>query len=103
MLDKIHKVVARNRLVMTELSVLRLRCGPFAPAKVSACILFLLARPPSFRMFKIVQIPEKQYPGRLLDIIKLRRATGFFAKRIVDILEGLFEQVGVSHKPLWFK
>ncbi len=42
----------------------------------------------------IVEVFEKQHPGRLLDVIQLATAAGVFVENVIDVLEGLLKQVG---------
>ena len=40
-----------------------------------------------------VQVLQEEQPRRLLGVVKLSRAPGFFPEDVVDVLEGLFEHL----------
>jgi hypothetical protein len=42
--------------------------------------------------FEVIEIFQEQQPGGLLGVVEFGGASGFFAKDVVDIFEGLFEQ-----------
>jgi hypothetical protein len=44
---------------------------------------------------KIVEVFQEEQPGRLLGVIELGSAPGFFPKNVVDISESLFEHMNI--------
>jgi hypothetical protein len=42
-------------------------------------------------LFEIVKVFQEQQPGRLLGVIELGGAPGFFPKDVIDVLESLFK------------
>lgn len=44
-----------------------------------------------FVVFEVVEVFEKEQPGRLLGVVELRRAASLFPENVVEIFESLFK------------
>ena len=93
--DKVAQVIACHGFVVVQLAVLTLGRCPRTPTIGTIEDASVL---PAFKrglgalvLLKIVEILQEQQPGGLLGVVKLGCATGFLAKDVINISEGLLE------------
>ena len=95
--DEVAEVVAGQGLVVVELAVLVLGCGPALPSvglvEDVAVFLAFERRLGALVLLEVVEVFQEQQPGGLLRVIELGGAPGFLPEDVIDILEGLFEHI----------
>ena len=81
--------------VVVDLAVLRFGGGPGIPAvglvEDQGVFLEFEGGFVDFIVFEGVEVFEEEEPGGLFGVVEFGGATGFFAKDVVDVFEGLFE------------
>lgn len=96
MIHKVFQVIASQRRMVVELSVLALGPRPYLPAVLRADNAGITLARQLGRGFlvllEIIQISQKQNPGGLLHIVQLAGAARVFMENVVYILEGLLKQ-----------
>ncbi|QDU20659.1 hypothetical protein ETAA1_26160 [Urbifossiella limnaea] len=102
LVHEVPQVVAAERLVVVDLPALVLRRGPTLPAvrlvEDEGVLLALQRRLVRPVLFQPVEVLQEEEPRRLLGVVELGRAAGFFPKRVVDVLERLLEH---GANPVW--
>jgi hypothetical protein len=92
---KVAQIVAGQGLVVVELAVLALGCGPVLPAiglvEDERVFLPFQSGFHGLVLFQSVKIFQKEEPGALLSVVQLAGATGLFPENVIDVFEGLFE------------
>ncbi len=89
------EIIADHGDVVVNLAILPLRCRPCFPAvrlvedvRVLSAFQFRFCGLVSFQS---VQILQEQQPGRFFGVVQFTGTSGFLAKNVVDVFEGLFE------------
>lgn len=102
LVDEIAKIIAAQRLVVVEFSILAFRSCPALPAirlvENVRVLLPLQCRYVGSVLLKAIEVLEEQKPRRLLGVVELRRTASLLSEDIVDISKRLFKHVGKIRK-----
>lgn len=100
LVDEIAEIIACHRLVVIELIILVLGCGPAFPSVglVENVGVFLLVQRGlvGLVLFQTIEVLQEQEPGGLFGVVEFSGAPGLFPKDIINIFKGLFEHRGCN-------